>query len=256
MAVIGVYSAKGGVGKTTMAVDFAWRSAVQSKHRTLIWDLDPQGGAGFLLGCEGRQSPRAASVFQRDGRPNELIEATRYDRLSLFQSDDSMRFASIAFARLGQKRRLAQLTDKLLHDYDRIVLDCPPTINEVSEQVLHAADVLIVPLPASPLALRTLDSVRLELAKHHVRQPPILPVLSMYSPTRDHHRSVKAGIAAGWPVVPLASQIEMSAVNRAPIGSFAAGSRPDKALQRVWEGIERRLADMNAAGIAPENAAA
>jgi cellulose biosynthesis protein BcsQ len=256
MAVIGVYSAKGGVGKTTMAVDIAWRSAVLSKHRTLIWDLDPQGGAGFLLGCEARQSPRAASVFQRDGRPHELIEATRYDRLSLFQSDDSMRFASIAFARIGHKRRLAQLTDTLLRDYDRIVLDCPPTINEVSEQILHAADVLIVPLPASPLALRTLDSVRQELAKHNVRQPPILPILSMYSATREHHRDVKSGIAAGWPIVPLASQIEMAAVNRAPVGSFAAGSRPDKALHRVWEGIERRLAAMRPGGDAPQSAAA
>lgn len=244
MAVIGVYSAKGGVGKTTMAVDIAWRSAVLSQHRTLIWDLDPQGGAGFLLGCQARVAPRAASVFQRDGRPHELIEQTRYDRLSLLQSDDSMRFASIAFARIGHKRRLAQLTDKLLHDYDRIVLDCPPTINEVSEQVLNAADVLIVPLPASPLAMRTLDQVRQELVKHHVRQPPILPILSMYSATRGHHRNVKASIAAGWPVVPLANQIEMAAINQAPVGSFASGSRPDKALQRVWDGIERRLTAM------------
>ncbi len=256
MAVIGVYSAKGGVGKTTMAVDIAWRSAVLSRHRTLIWDLDPQGGAGFLLGCEARQSPRAASVFQRDGRPRDLIEDTRYDRLSLLQSDDSMRFASIAFARIGHKRRLAQLTDSLLNDYDRIVLDCPPTINEVSEQILNAADVLIVPLPASPLAMRTLDSVRQELARHHVRQPPILPVLSMYSPTREHHRSVKTGIAAGWPVVPMASQIEMAAVNRAPVGSFAKGSRPDKALQRVWDGIEQRLGSMRPGGNVGQSAAA
>ena len=256
MAVIGVYSAKGGVGKTTIAVDLAWRSAVLSHHQTLLWDLDPQGAAGFLLGCDERRSPRAASVFQRDGRPHELIEPTRYGGLSLFQADDSMRSLSVTLARIGHKRRLAQLTDTLLNGFDRIFLDCPPVINEVSEQILCAADLLIVPLPASPLAMRTLDTVRDELARHHVRQPPILPVLSMYSSSRAHHREVRYGIAKGWPVVPLAIDVESSAVRRAPVGSFAAGTRPDKALQRVWNAIEAKLAERNCARAGIEAVAA
>lgn len=245
MAVIGVYSAKGGVGKTTIAVDLAWRAAIGSSYRTLLWDLDPQGGSAFLLGCERRQAQRAASVFQRDGRPRELIESTSFAGLSLLQADDSLRSLSVALARIGHKRRLAQLTASLMSEFDRIVIDCPPVINEVSEQVLHAADVLIVPLPASPLALRTLDSVRAELTRNHMRHPPILPVLSMYSAGRAHHREVRDGVAAGWPVVPLAAQVENAAVNRAPLGSFAAGSRPDKALQRVWLAIEAKLAEQS-----------
>jgi len=75
MAVIGVYSAKGGVGKTTMAVDIAWRSAVLSQHRTLIWHLDPQRGAGFLIGCDAPVTPRAASVFHREGHPHRTDRA-------------------------------------------------------------------------------------------------------------------------------------------------------------------------------------
>lgn len=243
MAVIGVFSAKGGVGKTTIAVDLAWRSATLSHYRTLLWDLDAQGASAFMLDCAERRTPRAASVFQRDGRPRELIESTRYDRLSLLQSDDSMRSLSVALARIGHKRRLAQLTSTLLNDFDRIVLDCPPVLNEVSEQIINAADVLIVPLPASPLAMRTLDAVRNDLARHHVRQPPILPVLSMYSAARAHHREVRSGLAADWPVVPLLSQIELAAVRQAPIGSYCAGTRADKALQRVWNAIEARLAE-------------
>ena len=50
MGIIAISSMKGGVGKTTLAADLAWRSAVLGGHRTLLWDLDPQGGAGFLLG--------------------------------------------------------------------------------------------------------------------------------------------------------------------------------------------------------------
>ena len=54
MAVIGVYSAKGGVGKTTIAVDLAWRSAVHGNRQTLLWDLDSQGGSAYLLGSQRR----------------------------------------------------------------------------------------------------------------------------------------------------------------------------------------------------------
>ncbi len=243
MAVIGVYSAKGGVGKTTIAVDLAWRSAMISQYRTLLWDLDPQGGSAFLLGCVERRQSRAASVFQRDGRPHDLIEATKYAKLSLLQADDSMRGLSMSLARLGQKRRLSQLASILLGDFDRIVLDCPPVINEVSGQIVHAADVLLVPISASPLAMRTLDSVRHELARSHSRHPPILPVLSMYNSSRPLHRETRKGVAAGWPVVPMAIHLEQSAVRQAPLGSFAAGTRADAALDRLWRGIEAKLAE-------------
>ena len=123
------------------------------------------------------------------------------------------------------------------------MLDCPPVINEVSEQIIHAADVLLVPVLASPLAMRTLDSVRHELARNHARHPPILPVLSMYNASRPLHREVRKGVADGWPVVPMATQIEQSAVRQAPLGSFASGSRADAALDRLWRGIEAKLAE-------------
>jgi chromosome partitioning protein len=171
MAVIAVYSVKGGVGKTTLAVDLAWRSAVQSRHMTLLWDLDPQGGAGWLLGEPERIGRRAASVFQNDGRPRDLIVPTRYARLSVLQSDESLRTLSIALARIGKRRRLAKLTAALSADYPRIIVDCPPVLNEISDQIMAAADLLIVPLPASPLARA---GARYDPPRDH-RQPPQPP---------------------------------------------------------------------------------
>ena len=243
MAVIGVYSAKGGVGKTTLAVDLAWRFAHYGKSRTLLWDLDPQGGSAFLLGAEERRIPRAASVFQRDGRPRDLIEPTPYRQLNLLKSDDSLRTLSVALARIGHKRRLAQLSATLSSEYDRIVLDCPPVINEVSEQVINAADVLIVPLRASPLALRTLEAVRRELALLHGRHPPILPVLSMYNAQRPNQRATRENEARSWPVIPMANQVEQAAWSRQPVGACAEGTRADRALHRLWSGIEAKLAE-------------
>ena len=71
MAVIAVYSMKGGVGKTTMSVDLAWRFAQVGGHETLLYDLDPQGGAGFLLGHEERKVQKAISAFHHARAPRD-----------------------------------------------------------------------------------------------------------------------------------------------------------------------------------------
>ena len=259
MAVIAVYSVKGGVGKTTIAVDLAWRAAQVSGHRTLLWDLDPLGGSGFLLGQAERRVPRAASVFQRDGRPRDLIAPTAYPGLSLLQADPSLRSLALTFARLGQRRRLAALTAQLSAEYDRIVLDCPPVLNEVSEQVIGAADLLIVPLPPSPLSFRALDLVRAEIARQHGCHPPILPVLSMFDTRRQLHRAVRLGEAAGWPVVPASSDVERTALLNRPLGTIAPHCPASQALQGVWDEVEAKLASMAASaparGVAMERPA-
>ncbi len=241
MAVIGVWSVKGGVGKTTLAVDLAWRAATRFGHRTLLWDLDPQGGCSWLLGHDAPRAPRATSLFHRTVPPSELVEDTRWPGLALLPADGSLRGLSMALARIGQHRRLAQMTARLTADYARIILDCPPVLNEISDQVIGAADLLIVPLPPSPLASRALETIRNELLRNHQRHPPILPVLSMYDSRRRLHREVHQGFAAGWPVIPMASAIEQSAVRRMPVGAFAAWSEANRRLQLVSDAIEDKL---------------
>jgi chromosome partitioning protein len=241
LAVIAVYSMKGGVGKTTLAVDLAWRFASAGARNTLLWDLDPQAGAGFLLGFDPTPHGRAAAAFQRDGKPRQLIERTAYERLSLIPGDESLRHLPGQLARMGQRRRLAQMTSLLKGDYERIVLDCPAGLSEISDQVIAAADVLIVPLPASPLSARALDMLRRELLRHHHRHPPLLPVLSMYNARRPLHREVRESTAATWPVVPLAAALEQVAEQRAPLGTFAPHSDAARAMARLWSGIEARL---------------
>jgi chromosome partitioning protein len=113
MAVIAVYSLKGGVGKTTLAVNLAWSSAMQSSRRTLLWDLDPQSAASFLLGAEGKAKGAAQAVFARDVDPAKLIHPTAIERLSLLAADTSLRGLDRLFTTMGKKKRLAKLIDGL-----------------------------------------------------------------------------------------------------------------------------------------------
>lgn len=244
MAVIAIYSVKGGVGKTTLAADMAYRCAAIGGHPTLLWDLDPQGGSGFLYQAEERRVGRAASLFHREGRPRDLIEKTRFDRLDLLQSDESLRSLPLQFARIGHRTKLANLIALLRARYRRIVLDCPPMMNEVSEQIVAAADVIVSPVTASPLARRALEQVRDEVKRGGRGHPPILPVLSMYDVRRRKHREVKEGEASAWPVIPQSSLVEQAAWQCRPLPEFANWSEASRALGRLYSGVEVKMMEL------------
>jgi chromosome partitioning protein len=245
MATIAVYSLKGGVGKTTLSVNLAWSAAVQSARRTLLWDLDPQAASSWLLGGDSRSRDSAHAVFARNVPPEKLIAPTNIDRLHLLAADTSLRTLDRFFFDLGKRKRLARLLAGLETDYDRIILDCPPGLTETSEQVMRAADIILVPVIPSPLSRRALDDVVAHLDRTHGGHAPILPVFSMVDRRRALHR-IATEQEPDWPVIPMASAIEQMAVHRAPLGSFAARTAAGDAFGALWTGVERKLARVGA----------
>lgn len=246
MATIAVYSLKGGVGKTTLAVNLAWSAAVQSSRRTLLWDLDPQAASSWLLGDDRKAKDQAQAVFARDVSPEKLIAPTATPNLDLLRADTSLRGLDQFFFELGKRKRLAKLLEALDKTYDRIILDCPPGLTETSEQVMRAADLILVPVIPSPLSRRALDEVVAYLAREHGRHAPVLPVYSMVDRRRALHREAIERDAA-WPVIPMASAIEQMTVRRTPVGAFAAASPAGEAFAALWTGVERKLARIRSA---------
>jgi cellulose biosynthesis protein BcsQ len=241
MAVIAVYNLKGGVGKTTLAVNLAWCSAIQSSRRTLLWDLDPQSAASFLLGADNKAKGSAQAVFAKDITPDKLIRATDTERLSLLAADTSLRGLDRLLFTIGKKKRLANLLEDMRKKYDRVILDCPPGLTEISEQVMRAADVIIVPVIPSPLSQRALAEVTSHLDREHKGHAPLLPVFSMVDRRRALHREAIAA-SPDWPIIPMASVIEQMAVRRAPVGAYAAGCSVGESFAILWRGIEKKLA--------------
>ena len=242
MAVIAIYSVKGGVGKTTIAANLAWFSAQVSRRKTLLWDLDAAGGAGFLFGIEPKKRANAGKLFGKQTDPAELIRKTSFDRLDLLPADDSLWELDSTFAQIGKKRRLGKTAEGMSRKYDRIILDCPPVLNEISAQVVRAADCMIVPLPPSPLSTRAFDIVTAEIKRHAKVHPPILPVLSMLDMRRSLHRAA-AVEHKGWPIIPLASAVEQCAVRQEPVGAFEPRSPATRGFRQLWTAIERKLAE-------------
>ncbi|CAN5182089.1 AAA family ATPase [soil metagenome] len=241
LATIAVYSLKGGVGKTTFAINLAWSSAVTSKRRTLLWDLDPQAAATWLISADRTGRDTAQAIFSKDIDVRTLIRASTVPGLDLIASDTSLRGLDRLLFEMGKKKRLARLIESLGQDYERIILDCPPGLTETSEQVLRAADLVIVPVIPSPLSQRALGEVARYLVKRGGQHAPILPVYSMVDRRRALHRAALED-QPSWPVVPMASAVEQMTVRHKPLAEFAPSSPAARQFATLWTGIERRLA--------------
>lgn len=242
--IVAVYSAKGGVGKTTLAVNLAWASATMSSRRTLLWDLDAQGGASYILGQEAAATGIRTRIIENDDLA-ELVRTTPYDQLSVLPSDQSLRHLDRHFHELGKRGRLAKVASQLSADYDRVIIDCPPGLTETSEQILRASDLVVVPVIPSALSQRSLDAITEYLQRKKSPQVVLAPVFSMVDRRRQLHlNELKAH--PKWPAIPMASAYERVSTDRAPIGALLPRkSAPVEAIAQLWRRIEKALAALH-----------
>lgn len=241
MALIGIYSSKGGVGKTTLAVNLAWASATLSSRRTLLWDLDAQGGASYIL----KQKPAGGELCSRIVGKDDLLTMVRpseYDRLDVLAADPSLRDLEQHFHELGKRRRLAKAASNLSWKYDRIIVDCPPGLTETSDQILRAMDLVLVPVIPAPLSQQALGVIKEHLQRKEGPKVTLMPLFSMVDRRRHLHlRQLEEH--PDWPVMPMASAYERVSEERAPIGELLPRySMPVEVAALLWRKVERALA--------------
>ena len=152
MKTVATYSIKGGVGKTSAAVNLGTLAA-RDGLRTLIWDLDPQGAASFLFRIRPKVKGGGKGLIRGRGDPLGVLKGTDVEGLDLLPADFSYRHLDIELDKRKQPlQRLGQVLDKLDGSYDLAILDCAPSISLVSESVFSAAAVSYthLTLPTTP----------------------------------------------------------------------------------------------------------
>lgn len=239
--ILAVYSVKGGVGKTTLAVNLAWASATLSRRKTLLWDLDAQAAASYIFGEE--PVGRSANLsITRDAEVYDLIRPSNVDMVDLLPADESLRTLDRAFHELGKRKRLAKIAADLSASYDRIIIDCPPGLTDTSDQILRAADIVVVPVIPSPLSQRSLDVIKAHVGRKKGPRVLLAPVFSMVDRRRGLHQAA-LNEHPGWPIIPMASAYERMSEERRPIGEIMpATSVPVASVAELWRRLEKKLA--------------
>jgi len=241
---LATYNIKGGVGKTAAAVNLAYLAA-RGGRRTLLWDLDPQGAASYLLRVRPRVKGGGKALISGKKALDQAAKPTEFDRLDLVPADLTYRNLDLVLdAAKKSTQRIARLLDPLEDDYDLAILDCPPGISLASENVLHAADVLLVPLIPTTLSVRTLEQLT-EFAAELEYPPALFPFFTMVDGRKRLHREVVDRLRAerkdlATSVIPALSVVEQMAVHRAPLPVFAPRSRVTRSYESLWEEVRAR----------------
>jgi chromosome partitioning protein len=159
--VFTIANQKGGVGKTTTAVNLA-AALAEKKIHTLLVDLDPQANATSAVGVEKQAGRSLYGPLHGEGSAFEMITPTAYEHLALIPSEEDLAAAEIEIAQMDNYlAKLRAVLDPVRHSngYRVILIDCPPALGMLSMNSLAAADYLLITLQCEYLALEGLGQI-------------------------------------------------------------------------------------------------
>ena len=245
MRAVAFYNIKGGVGKTTSAVNIAYLASGDD-CRVLLWDLDPQGAASFLLQVSPRRKMKTKKLLKGGKRLPRYIRESDYPALDVLPAPFGNRKLDVRLGRLKKPRkRLRNLLEDLEGSYDLVVFDCPPSGSVLSENVFRAADRLVVPTQPTPLGIRGVQQVLRHVEKHAPAPLPIIPFFTMVDRRKTLHRKLTDDppepLSFCRTTIPYLSAIEKMALHRMPLPAFGTRERGTAAYRDLWHEIRSRL---------------
>jgi len=246
MKIIALYSIKGGVGKTSSAVNLAYISACKG-YRTLVWDLDPQGASSYYFRIKPKIKGGSKDLIAGKRDLEGLIKGTDFANLDLLPADFSFRNLDLVLdTKKKPTAQIRKLLKPLADDYDFIFLDCPPNISLLSEAVFAAADILLTPIIPTTLSLRTLEQLKDFIADNELDNLALIPFFSMADRRKKMHKDIMENLIKNHPeilltAIPYASDIERMGLERQPLGGFMNKSKSIDAYHELWQEVMMRV---------------
>ena len=202
--VLAIANQKGGVGKTTTAVNLA-ASLAASKQRVLLIDIDAQGNATMGVGVSKDGLERTGcDVLLGEAEPRAAIVKLPDLNLDVLPSNTDMTAAEVGLRqRKGGEKALSELVSDIDFDYDYIIVDCPPALSMLTVNALVAADGVIIPMQCEYYALEGLSALLDTIRKVKAVLNPKLEVegvlRTMFDPRNNLANDVSAQLLAHFP---------------------------------------------------------
>jgi chromosome partitioning protein len=204
MSVYAIANQKGGVGKTTTAVNVA-ACIAEAGYRTLLVDVDPQGNATTGLGME-RVAPGLYDVLGGDIEAREAVRPSGVTNLDVLASTPDLAGATMELPRLaGSEQRLREALAPIRDAYAYVLLDCPPSLGPLTVNALVAADRVIVPVQTEYFALEglagLLDTLNLIQRELNPRLTVAGMLLTMHDARTKLGQDVEAEVRRHFPTL-------------------------------------------------------
>ena len=191
MKIIAVYNIKGGVGKTTTAVNIAYAASISGK-KTLLVDLDSQGASTFYFKIEQGLKGKAKKTLFGGQSISDSIKKTEFENLDILPADPKYIKLDILLNELDEgKKWLKKLLSPVKKEYDVIILDCPPTLSTLADNVFKNSDVVLVPIIPTVLSVRTYEQLIEYFTDNKYDVSILNPFFSMLDRRKSMHNDIQ-----------------------------------------------------------------
>ena len=248
--IVAVLNQKGGVGKTTVVLGLA-SAAAHAGHRVLVVDLDPQGSSTWVLGVDpGLAEVSSAEVLTATPASEAIVATAWSDAIHLIPGSTRLQGKE-----QGEPGRLRDALAEVADQYDAVLIDCPPSLGNLTLNGLTAAHHALIVVEPSALGLRGIGAVAdvvdevwdahnpdLELAGVIVNK---VPAISAEAQRRYDELTRIVGKKAIWqPVIPQRVIVNQAIGERRPIHSYGARSTDvSEAFDRLWKKLRKAIRD-------------